>query len=223
LEVATASAPLDAARPSAGAPPRRRAVVLLTAGASVQPVAAALELHGCRVSDDAGQADVIVLTLARPSALAEVDDLHAAGSTLPVVAIVEEDVASDAGFVRQLVGRGVRGIVAASQISVALGASIDAVRAGQIVIPASAAGNSRPALTVREKQVLGMVVLGFGNAEIAQKLFVAETTVKSHLSSAFGKLGVRSRREATDAILDPVNGLGTGILAISRPDAPEQA
>jgi ATP/maltotriose-dependent transcriptional regulator MalT len=91
------------------------------------------------------------------------------------------------------------------------------VRAGQVVFPATAVERARPALTVREKQVLGMVVLGFSNAEIAQKLFVAETTVKSHLSSAFAKLGVRSRRAAADAILDPVNGLGTGILAISEP------
>lgn len=59
-----------------------------------------------------------------------------------------------------------------------------------------------------------MVVLSFTNGEIAQKLYVSESTVKSHLSSAFAKLGVRSRSAAAEAILDPVNGLGTGILAI---------
>jgi len=71
-----------------------------------------------------------------------------------------------------------------------------------------------PALTRREKEVLGMVVLGFSNADIARTLFLAESTVKSHLSSAFGKLGVRTRSEATAAILDRSRGLGTGILAI---------
>jgi DNA-binding NarL/FixJ family response regulator len=75
---------------------------------------------------------------------------------------------------------------------------------------------ARPKLSTREKQILGMVVLGFSNGEIASKLSLAESTVKSHLSSSFSKLGVRSRNEATAMILDPDGGLGTGILAISE-------
>jgi DNA-binding NarL/FixJ family response regulator len=60
-----------------------------------------------------------------------------------------------------------------------------------------------------------MVVLGFSNAEIAKKLVLSESTIKSHLSSAFHKLGVRSRTEAAEMILDSNSGIGTGILAIS--------
>ena len=71
-----------------------------------------------------------------------------------------------------------------------------------------------PSLSVREKQVLGMVVMGFSNGEIASRLFVAESTVKSHLSSAFAKLGVRSRHEATDLIVNRAWGIGLGILSI---------
>ena len=39
--------------------------------------------------------------------------------------------------------------------------------------------------------------------------------MKSHLSSSFTKLGVRSRNEAAALILDPETGLGTGILTIA--------
>jgi hypothetical protein len=56
--------------------------------------------------------------------------------------------------------------------------------------------------------------MGYMNSQIAERLFLAESTVKSHLSSAFRKLGVRSRNEAVDLILNPERGLGMGILGL---------
>jgi DNA-binding NarL/FixJ family response regulator len=96
-----------------------------------------------------------------------------------------------------------------------LGPCLNAVLASQICVPR---GHWRqidpPVLSTREKQILGLVVMGYMNSQIAQQLFLAESTVKSHLSSAFGKLGVRSRNEAVDLILNPDRGLGMGILAL---------
>jgi DNA-binding NarL/FixJ family response regulator len=74
----------------------------------------------------------------------------------------------------------------------------------------------RPPLTPREKQVLALVVMGYTNREIADQLVLAESTVKSHLFSAFRRLGVRSRSEAVALITDPARGLGSGILTIAR-------
>jgi two-component system nitrate/nitrite response regulator NarL len=51
-------------------------------------------------------------------------------------------------------------------------------------------------LTPRERAVLSYVAHGRTNREIADGLFIAETTVKTHLKSVFAKLEVRNRSEA---------------------------
>ncbi len=48
-------------------------------------------------------------------------------------------------------------------------------------------------LTGRELEVLAEIGVGATNAEIAQTLFIAETTVKTHVSSLLAKLGARDR------------------------------
>ena len=117
---------------------------------------------------------------------------------------------------RDALDDGADGLVMESEAEALLALAVRAVCAGSLVLPADLREHvSRPALSAREKQVLGMVVMGFTNGEIAAKLHLAESTVKSHLSSAFSKLDVRSRNEATALILDPDAGLGTGVLAIS--------
>jgi DNA-binding NarL/FixJ family response regulator len=108
------------------------------------------------------------------------------------------------------------GIVERRCLDQALRPTVAAVVAGQAAIPAwMHRALERPPLSNREKQILAMVVLGFSNAEIASRLVVTESTVKNHLSSAFAKMGVRSRAAATSLILDPATGLGLGVLQLS--------
>jgi DNA-binding NarL/FixJ family response regulator len=177
-------------------------------------MAAALEAGGCDVVQEPGRAAAFVLEIGPDRVLETVDGILPELAGRPLVVVVDDSAAGDRALVRDLVGRGVRAVVPASRAEDALAVSVEATLAGQISLPADVGGAARPMLTVREKQVLAMVVLSFTNGEIAQKLYVSESTVKSHLSSAFAKLGVRSRSAAAEAILDPVNGLGTGILAI---------
>lgn len=51
-------------------------------------------------------------------------------------------------------------------------------------------------LTQREEEVLGHIVQGCGNKEIASALFLTEATVKTHVANILQKIGVKSRTQA---------------------------
>lgn len=126
--------------------------------------------------------------------------------------------------VRLLLQAGVRGIVLREQMEETLLPAVAAVASGQVCLPTrDVIGVERPVLSIREKQVVGLVAMGLMNIEIAERLFLAESTVKSHLSSAFAKLGVRSRHEAVELLLNPASGLGLGILSLDAEAIPAGA
>ena len=51
-------------------------------------------------------------------------------------------------------------------------------------------------ITRRELEILELIAQGLSNREIAEKLFVSESTVKTHSSRVFDKLGARRRTQA---------------------------
>jgi DNA-binding NarL/FixJ family response regulator len=53
-------------------------------------------------------------------------------------------------------------------------------------------------LSVRQREILGYVVEGYSNAEIAGRLFLSESTIKQHLRAAYKLLGVSNRTEAAN-------------------------
>jgi DNA-binding NarL/FixJ family response regulator len=51
-------------------------------------------------------------------------------------------------------------------------------------------------LTEREREILALIAQGASNRQVAERLYVTEGTIKNHMSSILGKLGVRDRTQA---------------------------
>lgn len=63
-------------------------------------------------------------------------------------------------------------------------------------------------LTPREREVLSLIVKGFGNREIAEELVITVSTTKSHVSNILSKLNVTNRTEAIILVLEHNLNLG---------------
>jgi len=194
-------------------------------------VAEALSAHGLAPIARAASAEqlvaapapgVDVVVLASPASSSQgAADIRLLCERLVDVEVVVVSAAPGGRGVRKALKAGAAGFVFASELTTTLGITVRAVAAGQVVIPRQLVHHvNKPALSPREKQILGMVVLGFQNQEIAAKLHLAETTVKSHLSSTFKKLDVGSRKEAAALVLDYREGLGPGFLTMPGTEGP---
>ena len=150
----------------------------------------------------------VLLTLLASTADERVERLrriHARHAGLPLVTTMPADTSSM--LLRRVLQAGADGIVAEGSLERSLVPSIQAVAAGQLAVPARLRRQIAPRhLTYREKQIMGLVVIGYTNRQIADELILAESTVKTHLSSAFAKLEARSRAEAAALVLDPDEG-----------------
>jgi two-component system NarL family response regulator len=84
--------------------------------------------------------------------------------------------------------------------------AIRTVHAGKSRIPSFVAEKlaermGGPALTTRELEVLKRIVAGRSNKEIGGDLHISEATVKTHINSILGKLGVSDRTQAATSAL----------------------
>jgi DNA-binding NarL/FixJ family response regulator len=84
-------------------------------------------------------------------------------------------------------------------------ATLDARVAARLVQAATARSDApaaKPSMTLpdrlstREGQVLALVAQGLSNAEIAERLYISKSTVKSHINQIFSKTGSRDRPQA---------------------------
>jgi DNA-binding NarL/FixJ family response regulator len=162
----------------------------------------------------AGDRPDAVVLVADSAAAASMATLRRIQSELPAAHLVV--VARDNGSAiaaRRALNAGADAFVRADDVERALAPALDAVMAGLVCAPRGARRLiAKPTFSHREKEVLELLVAGLTNRQIGARLYLAESTVKTHLASAFAKLGVRSRKDAVALLLDPDEGLATAAL-----------
>ncbi|MGI5355973.1 response regulator [Streptomyces sp. CA-252508] len=103
--------------------------------------------------------------------------------------------------VTRAIGAGATGYLLKAERPEELFAAIRAAAQGRTTLSAPVARRAAfapaaPALTDRERDILGQLARGLGNREIARALFISEATVKTHLGRIYTKLGVDTRAGA---------------------------
>ncbi len=182
------------------------------AGDGLTPSAGVLPPSGVsKLAASPPEVAVLALDLTKPSGLAVIRELRQYARHTRIVA-----VASDPRGVlaRPALNAGADAFVYEHTAPDALGAAVRAVTAGFVCVPRDARRLvAKPTFSHREKEILALLVAGMTNRQIAGRLYLSESTVKTHVNSAYAKLGVHSRNEAAAVVLDPAEGLAATVLS----------
>jgi DNA-binding NarL/FixJ family response regulator len=201
-----------------GTAPGLRPVATAVVGGDAQMCGRIAELltdSGFQLAPGAPPA-LVLLVLTEATEAERVGELRTLGESNPDAAILAiMPTAAPNASLRRVLLAGATGIVLDDDLERALVPTARAMLAGQLTVPTVLGRQIAPRpLSHREKQIIALVMLGRTNREIAAKLYLAESTVKTHLSSAFRKLDARSRSEAVTRIMDPENGYRATIMEI---------
>jgi DNA-binding NarL/FixJ family response regulator len=144
--------------------------------------------------------DVVLLDVRMPGmdGLAVLEQLR---ERYPTVEVVMLSAIDDPSLVRAALERGAAAFVLKHVDPRDLAAAVRQVVGGAIfrpldLLPASAGSMDEAGLSKRELSILEALESGASNAAIAKDLFLAEQTVKFHLTNIYRKLDVSSRTEA---------------------------
>jgi two-component system NarL family response regulator len=153
----------------------------------------------------AHQPDVTLLDLRMPG-MGGVEAAIAIRSEFPGARMIALTTYGGDEDIRRALAAGVHAYLTKDVLHDELLKAIRAVHAGQTYLPAAVAASlaaqlPRPDLSAREVQVLGLIVRGLANKQIAFTLSIAEHTVKNHVKNILSKLGVQDRTQAATAAI----------------------
>lgn len=128
--------------------------------------------------------------------------------TNPNASVLVFSIRVDLPLARTAFRAGARGFIHAGMSPDQVARAVEVAARGEIVAPRQLVehllANEDPVdlemLSARQREVLESVVEGLSNAQIAQRLYLSESTIKQHLRAAYKVLGVRNRNEAARMI-----------------------
>jgi len=156
------------------------------------------------------QPDVVLMDLLMPG-MDGVTAIRALRERYPQVQIIALTSFNDEDLMQQALEAGAIGYLLKNVSAAQLAGAIRAACVGRPTLAPEAThalirAAVRPPelgedLTCREREVLALMVKGSSNAEIAERLVISLSTVKSHVSNILSKLGVTRRTEAVSLAL----------------------
>lgn len=183
---------------------------------SIDIVGEAEDLKGALAEIHEKNPDIVLLDV-RLQNSSGLDVCRAIGEKHPGVAVVFLTVYEDEQYVFEALRAGARGYMLKRATDEELVRVLEQVRMGETIIDpaltgqiARRAAQLRPhqtwpgaelGLTQRESDVLRAMVDGLNNRAVAERLFISEDTVKSHVRGIFRKLQVTDRAHAVSYVL----------------------
>ncbi len=161
--------------------------------------------------------DVTLMDVQMPH-LNGIEAIRSIRAEFPDAKIIVLSTYSGDAQVLRAIGAGARGYILKAHVRRELLDAIRSVHAGHKRIPPEVAAElaehaGEEELSSREMDVLRLVAGGNANKQIADKLAIEETTVKSHIRSILSKLGAQDRTHAVTI------GLQRGIIELDMPDS----
>lgn len=159
------------------------------------------------------QPDIVLVDMNMPdrNGLEAIHEIQRLGLNTKVLALSAYD---DADLIFRAMKVGARGYVLKTMASAQLICAIEEVLAGKIYLPSALSlrffeyfqksvkeeettnEELLSSLTQREEEVLDLLTQGYGYNEVSSKLYISNTTVKTHVNNIFQKLQVRDRTQA---------------------------